>query len=32
MTLEYDEAKAGVLDEVKKTANKLEPDWEIIGL
>lgn len=32
MTLEYDEAKAGALDEVKKTAHKLEPDWEIIGL
>lgn len=32
MTFEYDETKAGVLDEVKKTANKLEPDWEIIGL
>lgn len=32
MTFEYDEAKAGVLEEVKKVANKLEPDWEIIGL
>ena len=32
MTLEYDETKTGILDEVKKTANKLEPDWEIIGL
>ncbi len=32
MTFEYDEAKAGVLEEVKKAAHKLEPDWEIIGL
>ena len=32
MTFEYDEHKAGVVDEVKKVAKKLEPDWEIIGL
>lgn len=32
MTFEYDENKAGVVDEVKKVAEKLEPDWEIIGL
>ena len=32
MTFEYDETKTGVLEEIKKTAHKLEPDWEIIGL
>ena len=32
MTLEYDDNKPEVLVEIKKTANKLEPDWEIIGL
>lgn len=32
MTLDYDENKVGVLDAVKATAKKLEPDWELIGL
>ena len=32
MTLDYDETKEGVLAAVKATANKLEPDWELIGL
>ena len=32
MTFEYDDNKPEVLAEIKKTANKLEPDWEIIGL
>ena len=32
MTFEYDDNKPEVLVEIKKTANKLEPDWEIIGL
>ena len=32
MTLDYDETKEGVLAAVKAAANKLEPDWELIGL
>ncbi len=32
MTFEYDDNNPEVLVEIKKTANKLEPDWEIIGL
>ena len=32
MTLDYDEAKEGVLAAVKAAAHKLEPDWEFIGL
>ncbi len=32
MTFEYDDNKPEVLVEIKKTVNKLEPDWEIIGL
>lgn len=31
MTLDYDENK-NVLEEIKTTAKKLEPDWEFIGL
>ena len=31
MTFEYDDNK-NVIDEIKATAKKLEPDWEIIGL
>lgn len=32
MTFEYDENKPAVLEEIKKMAKKIEPDWEIIGL
>lgn len=31
MTLDYDENK-NVLEEIKTAAQKLEPDWEFIGL
>lgn len=31
MTVDFDETK-NVIDEIKVTAKKLEPDWEFIGL
>ncbi len=32
MTLDYDETKENVLENIKAAAKKLEPDWEFIGL
>ncbi len=32
LTLDYDETKEGVLENVKKVAHKEEPDCELIGL
>ena len=32
MTLDYDETKENVLENIKASAKKLEPDWEFIGL